>query len=240
MAVSHADPRRLGSQWSGPDGSAHVTQLGLDVLLPDVMDPGVYRRAEFDWRRSQLQRGTYPKAAFAAGKEGSVTLAVDIDSEGKPLRCAVSASSGAADLDAHACPHVLKNIRFVPTLPRDGVVRAETLSIALQYQMGPMMMFGPAEGGPPSTEAPEARPLSPIDAQLAGIAGVPAPGDVRGVGATFAVAPDGSVSACLLRVPTRIDELDKRICDNLIARARFDQAAPGTERVHRFWLDWRR
>lgn len=233
-----ADPRRLGTQWEGKDGNARITQLGLDVEGPGDPDPALYRRPAFDWRRSQLQVGFYPKVSFAKGVEGTVRLAVDIDAIGRPLACRTIASSGATDLDAHACPHVLAHIRFVPTLPRDGIARAETLTVSLGYTLGPMMVNVAAGGGSPMPQPRRVEPIAPIDAKLLGIAGQAPPPDVTGIGVHLRVGADGTPTACLLREPTRDDAVDKRLCDALLERARFP-AAPGSEpRDYHGWVSW--
>lgn len=232
-----ADPRKLGTQWTGPDDNTRITQLGLDIDGPSEPDPALYRRAQFDWRRSDLQAGFYPKASFAKRVQGAAHLAVDIDTSGKPVACRIAKTSGANDIDAHACPHVLARTRFVPTLSRDGTRRAETLAVSLEYSLD-IAMIQTASDGPPPSEPPRVEPLQPIDAQLLGIAGTAPPRDVWGIGATLDVGPDGVPAACLLREPTRDDAWDRRICDALLERARFPAAAGVGLRRHSFGLQW--
>lgn len=74
---------------------------------------------------SQLQYVTappppYPSAEQRRGVEGTVTLRILVDVDGKPLEVSVDASSGNRNLDRAASQHVLKHWRFKPAV-RDGV-----------------------------------------------------------------------------------------------------------------------
>ena len=74
---------------------------------------------------SQLQYVTappppYPGAEQRRGVEGTVTLRILVDVDGKPLEVSVDASSGNRNLDRAASQHVLKHWRFKPAV-RDGV-----------------------------------------------------------------------------------------------------------------------
>lgn len=236
-AQAAGDPRKLGTQWQGPGDVAHITQLGLNLERPSKPDPDVYRHAEIDWSRSQLQVGEYPRASFSRKVEGVVGITVDIDAAGKPLSCRLTAASGAADLDAHACPHVMANIRFTPTLRRDGAVTAQTLAMTMDYALGPLMMNVPVDGPAPVDEA-RAAPITPITAETAGIAGRKPPRGVEGFGATLFVDPDGRPFACNLHRPTKDNASDKLICDSLLARSQFKPAERAPPRRHSFWMYW--
>lgn len=74
---------------------------------------------------SQLQYVTappppYPSAEQRRGIEGTVTLRILVDVDGKPLEVSVDSSSGNRNLDRAASQHVLKHWRFKPAV-RDGV-----------------------------------------------------------------------------------------------------------------------
>lgn len=62
----------------------------------------------------------YPSAEQRRGIEGTVTLRILVDVDGKPLEVSVDASSGNRNLDRAASQHVLKHWRFKPAV-RDGV-----------------------------------------------------------------------------------------------------------------------
>lgn len=234
-----ADPRKLGTQWEGPDGNARITQLGLVIDGPQQPDATLYRRASFDWRRSNLQAGYYPKTSFGQRREGGVQLQVDIGAEGKPLACRVASSSGAADIDAHACPHVLAHTRFVPTLTKEGTSRPETLAISLQYQLGDIVVNNLAEGPPSQPDPPRVAPLEPISLRSLALPDLRPPRETTGIGVWLAVGPDGVPGACLLTEPTRDDALDKRLCDALLERVRFPAASAGNPRQFRGWIAFR-
>lgn len=237
-AANAADPRKLGTQWEDRDGNTHITQLGLEIDGADDPDAALYRRAQFDWRRSDLQAGHYPKSSFAKRVQGVVRLAVDIDATGRPLACRTAATSGAADLDAHACAHVMTHTRYVPTLTRDGTARPETLAIALSYELGVTVVNMAAPGAASMPERPRVEPRTPVDAKLLGIAGERPPAGVQGFAVRMLVGADGVPTACLLREPTRVDAVDKRLCDAMLDRVRFPTAAGADVREYGGWVSW--
>lgn len=68
---------------------------------------------------AQLQYRTapppsYPIAAIRAGEQGTVTLRVQVDADGKPTSVSIERSSGSRALDHAARQQVLRNWRFVP------------------------------------------------------------------------------------------------------------------------------
>lgn len=74
---------------------------------------------------SQLQYVTappppYPRAEQRNNVQGTVTLRVLVDVDGKPLEVTVDRSSGNRNLDRAASQHVLRHWRFKPAV-RDGM-----------------------------------------------------------------------------------------------------------------------
>lgn len=68
---------------------------------------------------AQLQYRTapppgYPIAALRAGEQGTVTLRVQVDADGKPASVSIERSSGSRALDNAARQQVLRHWRFVP------------------------------------------------------------------------------------------------------------------------------
>ena len=60
----------------------------------------------------------YPLAALRAEQQGTVSFRLSVGPDGMPSRCAITASSGSADLDLATCNLVLSRARFRPA--RDG------------------------------------------------------------------------------------------------------------------------
>jgi len=56
----------------------------------------------------------YPIAALRAGEQGTVTLRVQVDADGKPAAVSIERSSGSRVLDNAARQQVLRHWRFVP------------------------------------------------------------------------------------------------------------------------------
>jgi protein TonB len=61
----------------------------------------------------------YPSAELRAGHQGTVTLRVLVDVDGRPLQVDVETGSGYRRLDEAARRHVLRNWTFQPAM-RDG------------------------------------------------------------------------------------------------------------------------
>lgn len=221
----------LGSEWVGADGNQRHAQLSLYIADDGQPDPLLYRRAEYDWRASQLQSGMYPPDAFAKEQTGTVAMQLAISADGRPVECTVTRPSGVAALDVHACPHLLRHTRYTPALDRTGTRVPANADAELSYSIRLMMMV--AAGGPydpPSTPPRKPRPQAPVTLETVGItpATVP-PRDVYGISAMLRVEVDGNVSACTLSSPTRDDLVDKQVCDRLIAlRFHPAQGADGT------------
>lgn len=57
---------------------------------------------------------SYPIAAIRAGEQGTVTLRVQVDADGKPAAVSIERSSGSRALDNAARQQVLRHWRFVP------------------------------------------------------------------------------------------------------------------------------
>jgi len=57
---------------------------------------------------------SYPIAALRAGEQGTVTLRVQVDADGRPSSVSIERSSGSRALDSAARQQVLRHWRFVP------------------------------------------------------------------------------------------------------------------------------
>jgi protein TonB len=66
----------------------------------------------------------YPSDALRAGEQGTVTLKVLVDTDGRPLQVQVHGSSGSRSLDRQAVRHVQQRWRFEPALHQGQAVQA--------------------------------------------------------------------------------------------------------------------
>jgi protein TonB len=57
----------------------------------------------------------YPAAAMREEREGKVGFTLDVSPEGRITKCAISSSSGHADLDSATCVLLQRRGRFHPT-----------------------------------------------------------------------------------------------------------------------------
>src|SRR3954469_23360472 len=71
-------------------------------------------------RASWFTAADYPLEAAAKRMEGSVTFRVDVDADGKPIKCEVTKSSGQPILDQRTCDVVLSRAHFKPALDAKG------------------------------------------------------------------------------------------------------------------------
>ncbi len=204
----------LGSEWF-QGGNTYQAQVSFQIDPPRTPDPQLYRRIMYDWKKVPLQSGRYPAAAFAAGKEGVVGVAIDVGVDGKPSGCRVTAASGVAALDAHACPHVLAYTRYFPGLDRTGERVGGTVAATLRYTLR-IYVESPAPGDG-SAPPPKARLTAPVTLASLGVERGMLPANLYGIGAWVLVASDGHATACELYEPTQSDALDKQICDRLMA-----------------------
>lgn len=209
-------------------GQTYIPQLWLSFDRPHEPAPGLYRRVEHDWRARRLQTGAYPGPAWAARREGRVGVRLVVDTAGRLRSCTVTQPSGAASLDRHACPHLMRYGSFRPALDDRGRRVAQTVEGRMNYNIVPWVIspvYNPGDGTTPP------RPLRPIDAATLGIgASTRRPPNVDMVGALVAVDAEGAVTACTLDVPTFDDAIDREICDRLRRDVRFQPGRDGQGR----------
>ncbi|SNS64512.1 outer membrane transport energization protein TonB [Sphingomonas laterariae] len=62
----------------------------------------------------------YPSRALREEREGTVTVAWDVDAGGKVVNCRVTASSGHPDLDEAACRNITRRGRYKPAKDSAG------------------------------------------------------------------------------------------------------------------------
>jgi protein TonB len=70
--------------------------------------------------RGELKNSDYPKEARKAGQQGRVETEITVDSTGRPSACAVTRSSGSAELDRATCRLIMHRFRYAPARDRSG------------------------------------------------------------------------------------------------------------------------
>ncbi|HEX8580449.1 MAG TPA: energy transducer TonB [Allosphingosinicella sp.] len=223
-AAAGAAPAKLGEMIEVA-GETLLPQLDLRLDLPEGPEAGVMRRIALDWQDKPIQVGTYPAAAFAARREGHVGIRLTIEPDGRLSACEVTKPSGGADLDAHACKHLLAHARFHPGLDDEGRRVGGTVAAELGYQL--RMLMNTLTGQPSATPPPHtpAVPLEPVTAETLGITrATRLPNWTGGISAAVLVRADGSVGACTLHSPTYLDAVDTAACRALRERVRFRPA----------------
>lgn len=208
----------LGEKWTIANGIPRRADLRITLRYPDRPPPELIRRVALNLHDFPAEKGPYPQAALAGEQGGIVRVELTIADTGVPTACTVARPSGVAALDTHACPHVLRHIRFYPALTRDGRRMGATIEASLRYSVIPTLPRVSASGmlPVPLPRGKQALPLtSPEPAMTAVLSGRTLPPQIGSVGATLRVEADGRVSACILYRPTQIDEIDKALCERL-------------------------
>lgn len=72
------------------------------------------------WIRGSIRDSDYPRAALEAGIAGTVHLRFTVGVNGRVTDCAVTRSSGNADLDATTCRLIMKRFRYEPSRDAQG------------------------------------------------------------------------------------------------------------------------
>lgn len=217
--AQEAPVRMLGEKWTTASGLNRRAALRIMLRYPDRPPPELIRRVALNLHDFPVEKGPYPQAALAGEQGGTVRVELTIADTGVPTACTVARPSGIASLDAHACPHVLRHIRFYPALTRDGRRMGATIAASLSYSVIPTVPSARAIGmlPVPLPIGKQALPLtSPELAMTAALSGRTLPPQIGSVGATLRVETDGRVSTCILYNPTQIDEIDKALCERLI------------------------
>jgi protein TonB len=70
--------------------------------------------------RGAIRNADYPRAARRARVEGSATVRFTVDATGRPTGCAVTRSSGSAELDATTCRLIEARYRYAPARDAAG------------------------------------------------------------------------------------------------------------------------
>lgn len=212
-------PPKLAEPWIGADGNQREASIGLQIDRSGEPDPELVRRMEVNWKDFPYQQGRFP-VAVADADDHSVTVGITLDvaPTGVPQSCRIAATSGKVAFDNHACPHLMRYIRFYPALNRSGTRLGGTLAIRVSYTAGRVRMETAAGSVMPMVARPTPKPLTPINAATVGFgSGDGLPSTVGGTSGWLKVEADGSVSGCMLAAPTQVDAFDIKMCERLRA-----------------------
>lgn len=86
-------------------------------------------------QRSWETKSDYPAKALREGREGTVYFTVVIGTDGRVKSCAVTGSSGHADLDQAACNTFMTRARFEPARDADGSAIEGKFSSKIEYRI---------------------------------------------------------------------------------------------------------
>jgi protein TonB len=70
--------------------------------------------------RGTIRDGDYPRGAAAAGVGGTVSVIYSVETDGRATHCAITHSSGNAELDETTCRLIEERFRFEPSRDRSG------------------------------------------------------------------------------------------------------------------------
>ncbi len=221
-------PPKLGEPWIGADRNQREASIGLQIDRSAEPDPELVRGLQINWKDFPYQKGRFPIAVTDADDHNvAVGIILDVAATGVPQSCRVATPSGKAAFDDHACPHLMRYLRFYPALSRSGTRLGGTLAIRVRYSAGPIRVQTAAGGVVLMPTRPMPRPLAPINAATVGFGpGDGLPPSVGGTSGSLKVEADGSVSGCMLAAPTQVDAFDIKMCERL----RAVKFAPARER----------
>lgn len=69
---------------------------------------------------SWVTPGDYPSAALREGRSGRVGYSLQVGTDGRVTKCAITSSSGHDDLDTATCELLQRRARFAPAIGEDG------------------------------------------------------------------------------------------------------------------------
>jgi protein TonB len=80
----------------------------------------------------------YPAAAVAAREQGIVGFSLDVGPDGRVAACAITSSSGSAELDSATCRLIQSRARFTPALDADGLSVADKIAGRISWKLPPV------------------------------------------------------------------------------------------------------
>ncbi len=116
------------------------------------------------------------------------------------------------DVDAHACPHIMQNIRFHAPLNSDGKRIATKAIFRVSYMAAVNRSPSPTIGSREKPNKREAAPVRKITAQTLGL--TTEAKAAQGIKALLRIAiePNGEAKYCTLVEASFVDALDAQLC----------------------------
>jgi protein TonB len=84
------------------------------------------------WLRGRIKDSDYPSAAGEAGNNGTVSVRYTVGTDGRVSGCAVTRSSGSAELDETTCRLIEQRFRYAPS--RDAQGRAVPSTVVEDHE----------------------------------------------------------------------------------------------------------
>ncbi len=156
----------------------------------------------------------YPSLALREFREGITAFTVDVSVDGRVSKCAITSSSGHADLDKVTCDNVMARAQFYPAQDKKGVATTGSYSNRVRWRIPEMLSMASM---PRITESLPRPPKPSNTAQLV----IPAdkyPAAALAEGkqgqTTFMLNVDntGKVLDCSITVSSKAPELDQQAC----------------------------
>ena len=89
------------------------------------------------WVRGRISDADYPRRAFEAGIVGTVYLRFVVAPDGRVSDCAVTRSSGNAELDATTCRLIMQRFRYRPARNAQGKAIPDVIRGEHSWELGP-------------------------------------------------------------------------------------------------------
>lgn len=156
---------------------------------------------------------SYPLEAVTQGKQGSVSVKVTIDTEGRARECAVTDSSGYRVLDESACEVMRESARFEAATDAQGRKVESTLILEIRYAL-------------PDDDHQPATPLN-MGVWYARVQAYPPSLDSGASGMVvvfMGIDENGRVSGCSILESSGYPTLDEEVCRAVKQYARFNPA----------------
>jgi protein TonB len=89
------------------------------------------------WVRGRISEADYPRGAMEAGIGGTVYLRFVVAPDGRVSECAVTRSSGNAELDATTCRLIMRRFRYRPARDAKGKAIPDVIRGQHVWELGP-------------------------------------------------------------------------------------------------------
>lgn len=158
--------------------------------------------------------GDYPALALREFREGITAFTVDVSVDGRVTKCAITTSSGHADLDKVTCDNVMARAQFYPGKDKKGVATTGSYSNRVRWQIPEVLTMASmpriAESLPrPPKPSNTAQLRIPADKYPAAAL---AEGKQGQTTLMLNVDSAGKILGCSITVSSNSPELDQQAC----------------------------